>query len=181
MTLARPLAAAALAILVPVIASARQTPTKSTPTSATGIRAEMVANLDEVEQKLLDLAEATPPEKYTWRPSKDVRSISEVYMHIASSNYFLATFVGAPAPKAAGDPEKTITRKADVIAELKKSFDDLRTVVLTAPDLDKAVKLFGNQTTRRGVLLTIVSHLHEHLGQSIAYARMNGIVPPWSH
>lgn len=102
-------------------------------------------------------------------------------MHVAASNYFLATFVGAEAPKMNGDPERTVTKKADVIAEMKKSFAALRGVVLNASDLDKPVKLFGNQTTRRGVLLTIVSHIHEHLGQSIAYARMNGIVPPWSH
>ena len=146
---------------------------------ATGFHAEFLANLDDVEHKLLDLAEATPAEKYSWRPAGGVRSISEVYMHIAGSNYFLATFLGAAAPRTNGDLEKLVTKKADVIAELKKSFDHLRTAA-RGIDLEKSVNLFGSATTNRGVLLTILTHMHEHLGQSIAYARMNGVAPPWS-
>jgi len=146
----------------------------------TGFRAEFFANLDEVQEKIVDLANATPPEKFGWRPSKEVRSVSEVYMHIAGGNYFLATFLGVPAPKMNGDIEKTVTTKAEVIAELKKSFDHLRNAANSVTDLEKPVKMLGNTTTHRGVLMTMLSHLHEHLGQSIAYARMNGVVPPWS-
>lgn len=149
--------------------------------AVTGFRAEFLANLDDVQQKILSLAESTPPETFSWRPAPGIRSISEVYMHIAGGNYFLATFLGAPAPKNNGDIEKTITKKAAVIAELKRSFEHLRAAVGKVSDLEKPVKMFGNQTTHRGVMLTVLSHLHEHLGQSVAYARMNGVAPPWSH
>ena len=101
-------------------------------------------------------------------------------MHIAGGNYFLATFLGVDPPKMNGDIEKNVTKKADVIAELKRSFEHLRSAVNATSDLEKPVKMFGTPTTHRGVLVTILSHLHEHLGQSVAYARMNGVVPPWS-
>ena len=147
----------------------------------TGFRAEFHAQLDEVEEKIISLAEATAADKFAWRPAGDIRSISEVYMHIAGGNYFLSTFLGAPAPSHAGDVEKNITRKADVIAELRRSFDHLHKAVDKASDLDKQVKMFGTTTSQRNVMVTMLTHLHEHLGQSIAYARMNGVVPPWSH
>jgi uncharacterized damage-inducible protein DinB len=176
---------ACLLLLVPALASARvQTVTRTAPPPPVykGFRGDFFANLDEVEAKIVSLAEATPEEKYSWRPAPGIRSISEVYMHIAGSNYFLTTFVGAKAPARGDDMEKKITAKADVVAELKKSFLHLRAAVAAVrdSDLDKGVKMLGNPTTTRGVLMTIISHLHEHLGQSIAYARTNGVVPPWS-
>lgn len=148
-----------------------------------GFRAEFLANLDDVQSKIIALAEATPAEKFEWRPESDVRSISEVYMHIVGGNYFLPTFAGYKAPSNLDrDMEKNVTTKAAVVAELKKSFDHLRAAAASVneADLEKPVKMFGNQTTYRGVFLTAISHLHEHLGQSIAYARMNKIAPPWS-
>ena len=172
----------AFALVIPTLAFARapQQNTARPVPKPVGFHAEFLANLDEVQDKLMDLAESTPADKYGWRPANGVRSISEVYMHIAGGNYFLATFVGVPPPANMRDLEKDITKKADVIAELKRSFDHLRSAAASATDLEKSVKMFGNQTTHRGVLMTMVSHLHEHLGQSIAYARMNGVVPPWS-
>lgn len=167
---------------LPLFARARAPQNAPKPAAPmNGFRAEFFANLDEVEEKILDLAESTPADKYTWRPASDVRSVSEVYMHIAGGNYFLATFLGVPAPKRTSDLETTVTRKADVIAELKRSFEHLRTAASRTEDLEKQVKMFGGTpTTHRGVMVTILSHLHEHLGQSIAYGRMNGVVPPWS-
>ena len=173
----------ALLLLFPLVASARvQNAAKGAPpaTQASGFRVEFLANLDNVQQKIVTLAEATPAEKFGWRPPGDARSISEVYMHIAGGNYFLATFLGAEPPRTEDDLEKTVVRKGEVVAELKKSFEHLRPAVNKAPDLEKPVKMFGTQTTHRGVLVTVLSHLHEHLGQSVAYARINGIVPPWS-
>ena len=145
-----------------------------------GFKPEFFTNLDDVQEKILGLAESIPAEKYSWRPAADVRSISEVFMHVAGGNYFLATFLGMDPPKMNGDIEKIVTKKADVIAELKRSFEHMRSAVNAAADLEKPVKMLGTQTTYRGVLVTILSHLHEHLGQSVAYARMNGVVPPWS-
>lgn len=172
-----------LFVLLPVAAFAKTQNAlrAAAPTAAAdGFRAEFMANLDDVQGKIVSLAEATPAEKFAWKPEGDVRSISEVYMHIAGGNYFLATFLGAEPPKTNGDMEKTITKKAEVIAELRKSFEHLRAAAARTEDLEKPVKLFGNATTQRGVLVTILGHLHEHLGQSIAYARMNGVIPPWS-
>jgi uncharacterized damage-inducible protein DinB len=157
-----------------------QTNTATAPAKPQGFKAEFFTNLDDVQEKILELAESVPADKYSWRPSPDVRSTSEVFMHIAGGNYFLATFIGVEPPKMNGDIEKQITKKADVVAELKRSFEHLRAGVNATNDLEKPVKMFGNQTTQRGVLVTMLSHLHEHLGQSVAYARMNGIVPPWS-
>jgi uncharacterized damage-inducible protein DinB len=145
-----------------------------------GFKAEFVTNLDDVQAKIMDLAESIPAEKYSWRPGPEVRSISEVFMHIAGGNYFLTTFLGVEPPKMTGDIEKTVTKKDDVLAELKRSFEHLRNALNATADLEKPVKMLGMQTTNRGVLVTILSHLHEHLGQSVAYARMNGVVPPWS-
>lgn len=148
-----------------------------------GLRADVVWQLSDVEKKLVALAEATPQEKFSWRPAAGVRSISEVYMHVAGGNYFLPTFLGKKAPEGMRrDMEKTVTEKTKVVEELKKSFDHARKAVETTPDsdLEKKVKMFGHDASGRMVMIVLVSHVHEHLGQSIAYGRTNGIVPPWS-
>jgi len=151
------------------------------PTS--GLRAELVKQCNDLEKKFLDLAQAVPQEKYSWRPGEGVRSVSEVYMHVVGANYFFPSFVGVKSPAGLSrDMEKTVTEKAKVVEMLKKSFEHLRRAILSKADseLDSPAKLFGQETTVRDVLLTTVTHLHEHLGQSIAYARMNGVVPPWT-
>lgn len=150
--------------------------------NVTGYRGEVLANVAEVQDKILQLAETVPAAKYSWRPAKGVRSVSEVYMHIAGGNYFLSTFLGRKPPADMPQDLEKITDKDRVLKELRKSFDYLRNVITTErdADLDKAVNMYGNKTSHRGVLLTATAHLHEHLGQSIAYARMNGVVPPWS-
>ncbi len=150
---------------------------------ARGFRAEFLAQQDGVEKEILGLAEATPAEKFAWRPAEGVRSVSEVYMHIADSNYLFLGFAGVKAPEGISPSmEKDVTEKAAVIEALKKSFAHLRAGVASIADasLDKPVKMFGHDTTVRGVLFVAATHEHEHLGQSIAYARMNGIVPPWT-
>ena len=147
-----------------------------------GFRAEFLLDFDDVSKKIVELAEAMPAAKYNWRPAQGVRSVSEVYMHIAGGNYFLATFAGAKPPSYDTRNLEKISDKARVIDELKKSFEYLRMVATTGgdADLEKPIKMFGNDTTHRGALMTALNHLHEHLGQSIAYARMNNVVPPWS-
>ncbi len=171
------LAALVLAALV-VTASAApaQAPAK-------GFRAEFLAQQAGVEKELLALAEATPAEKFSWRPAEGVRSISEVYMHVAGADYMIPSFAGVKVPDGISrDMEKTVTQKAAVIEALKKSFAHLRAAVEATPDadLDKPVRFFGMDSTVRGLYLVVATHEHEHLGQSIAYARMNGIVPPWT-
>jgi len=152
------------------------------PPRPTGFKGEFFADLDDVQKKITNLAGAVPAEKYAWRPAEGVRSVSEVYMHVAGANYFLATFLGVQPPAAMPKDIEKITDKQKVLAELQKSFDHLRGIAknMTPADLDKPVTMFGQATTQRGVYSTILNHLHEHLGQSIAYARMNGVTPPWS-
>ncbi len=148
-----------------------------------GFRAEVLGQQAYGEKQILDLAEATPADKYGWRPGPGVRSISEVYMHIAGAGYFFGGFAGIKPPAGLDrEMEKNITEKAKVIEELKKSFAHLRAGIAATPDadLDKPVKMFGRDSTVRGVFLAAASHEFEHLGQSIAYARVNGIVPPWT-
>jgi uncharacterized damage-inducible protein DinB len=172
--------ALALAVLAAPAALA-QAPAAAAP--AAGFRAEFLAQQDRVEKEILGLAEATPADKYGWRPAPSVRSISEVYIHIVGGNTFLLGFAGVKPPAGMDkDMEKNVTEKAKVIDELKKSFAHLRAGIAatTDADLDKPVKFFGTDSTVRGVLLTVANHEHEHLGQTIAYARMNGIVPPWT-
>jgi uncharacterized damage-inducible protein DinB len=150
---------------------------------ASGLRAELLKQCNELEKKFVDLAQAMPQKKYSWRPMKGVRSVSEVYMHVVGANYFLPSFAGIKAPEGMSrDMEKTVTEKAKVVEMLRKSFDHLREAISSTSDadLDKPAKMFGQETTVRDVLLTTVTHMHEHLGQSIAYARMNKVVPPWT-
>ena len=169
-----------VAAVLSLLAGARvQDPPKA---PAPGFRAEYLTGLRDVEMKLTSLAEAIPADKYTWRPAPGVRSISEVFMHVAGSNYFLLTFVGKQPPAGLAEDLEKITEKRQVLAELKRSFDHVRVAAngLDEGELEKSVRMFGNTTTHRGVWTTIVNHLHEHLGQSIAYARINGVAPPWS-
>jgi len=154
---------------------------KGAPTS--GFRAEILSDLKDLEKKVVDLATAMPQEKYTWRPMEGVRSVSEVYMHIAISNFVLPEAIGIKAPEGfSRDLEKTVSEKRKSLQVLKRSFENLRQAILKTPDadLDKSVKLHGRETTVRGVFYHATTHVHEHLGQSIAYARMNNVVPPWS-
>ena len=170
-----------LALLLPALTLAAPAAKPPAP-KATSFRDEFLRDLDEVQKKVIDLAGAMPAEKYPWRPSDGVRSVSEVYMHIAGANYVLATFLGVQPPADMPKDIEKITDKKRVLTELQKSFDHLRGIAKTVSDtdLDEPVKLFGSDTTKRGVLTTALNHIHEHLGQSVAYARVNGIVPPWS-
>ena len=137
-----------------------------------------------VSKQLIALAEAIPADKFAWRPAAGVRSISEVYMHIATANFGLlrATGVTMPADFKPRDMEKTVTAKPEVIDWLKRSLDAVKTARagLKPDDLQRKVKVFGENAAIDGVYLRIIVHANEHMGQLVAYARMNGIVPPWS-
>jgi uncharacterized damage-inducible protein DinB len=153
------------------------------PTS--GYRAEFLGQLAAIEKEYVTLAQAVPQSKYTWRPAPGVRSISEVYLHIAGANYGLPNFIGTkpPASFVAKDWETSTTDRDKIVATLKDSFAHMRKAVLNLSDgdADKTVKWFGgSEMTNRGVLLFLTRHMGEHLGQSIAYARVNGVVPPWT-
>lgn len=136
-----------------------------------------------VSQQLIALAEATPAEKFAWRPAPGVRSTSEVYMHIALANFYLLSVTGPKMPTdLKEDAEKTVTSKADVTRWLKRSLDAVRDAHLaeTPKDLERKVHIIDRNATVDGMYLRIIVHANEHMGQLVAYARMTGVVPPWS-
>jgi uncharacterized damage-inducible protein DinB len=169
-------------------AGAQDKPTEKAPaalaTLATGPKAEFLEEIAYYEQRYVRLAEAVPAEKYPWKPAEGVRSIGEVYTHIVAANYGVARSLGTQPP--AGLDFKALTGmstdKAKTVQALKDSFAHFRQAIqaLSDADADKPQKMFGRQTTLRGSFLMITGHFGEHLGQSIAYARMNGVVPPWT-
>ncbi len=148
------------------------------------LRAITLRQIVAAQEKLIALAEAMPADKYGWRPGEGVRSVGEVFMHVASANFWLPTFWGAKVP-AGVDPrnlEKEGADKAKTVAALKQSFEFVHEAINALPDSDlhKPIKIFGRDALVAEAMVGIASHDHEHLGQAIAYARMNGVVPPWS-
>ena len=172
----------AAVIAASITASAVAAPQQVNGRAKNGFRADYLSELDDVQSKILDLAAATPENKFDWRPAKGVRSIGEVYLHMAGGNYFLPTFIGVKPPADMPKDIESLKGKARVISELRKSFAHLRNTAVNTTDaeLDKRVKMFGGEVSERFVFVRTLNHLHEHLGQAIAYARMNGVVPPWS-
>jgi uncharacterized damage-inducible protein DinB len=136
-----------------------------------------------VSKQLLDLAEATPQDKFAWRPAPGVRSTSEVYMHLALANFYLLSVTGPKMPaQLKEEMEKSITSKADVINWLKRSLEAVKEAhaSITPKDLDRKVHIADRDATVDGIYLRIIVHANEHMGQLVAYARMTGITPPWS-
>jgi len=150
----------------------------------TGFQLEYLAEVTVAEDHLVRLAEVIPAELYTWRPAPGVRSVSEVLLHVAGSNFNLPRALGiAPAEGMVGrEYAQSTTDKAAIVAALKESFVFLRTRIeaLTPADAERKIAWFDGENTFRGVLYFMARHTGEHTGQLIAYARMNGIVPPWS-
>jgi uncharacterized damage-inducible protein DinB len=150
---------------------------------AADMRTMFLAQLADVEKKVNGLAQAMPADKYSWRPAAGVRSVSEVFVHIAGANFMFPSFAGVKPPAGiARDMEKTVTEKAKVQEVVRQSFEHARKAAegLSDADLAREIKLFGQPNTVAGMLFVMANHMHEHLGQSIAYARTNGVVPPWS-
>jgi uncharacterized damage-inducible protein DinB len=138
-------------------------------------------DLGRLEKKLVSLAEAIPAEKYGWRPAEGVRSVSETFMHVAAANHQILKALGHQVPEGVGEWEKVVDRD-EVIERLKGSFAAIRDVAsgVAQEALDEKVEFFGGKWSKRSVLFLANTHSHEHLGQLIAYARSNGVTPPWS-
>lgn len=178
------LIAAALAGIATTAASQAAPASASAAAPTSGYRAEFLNEMKYFEGRFTQLAEAIPPDKYTYRPAAGVRSVSEVLLHVAGANQGLPQMAGIKPP-AGFTPqgyEASTTDKAKVIAELKKSFDHIRSAAsaMKDADADKPMKVFGMDMTGRSFSFFQARHLGEHLGQLIAYARVNGVVPPWS-
>jgi uncharacterized damage-inducible protein DinB len=181
---------AALLAATPV--AAQQTTPPSTTTSATpqaGAMQAAVADVGTLSDKFVGLARVMAG-KYDWRPGQGVRSVGDVFNLIVRENKILAGLLsatGAPAPAGAAGGQRAaqpapITDPAEMQEALRSSYATLRQAVagLSESDLHTSIKLFGHDTTKQGAVLMLLMDQHEHLGQSIAYARTNGVVPPWS-
>ena len=146
-----------------------------------GFHKDLMANFEDAEKKLIDLAEAIPADKFSWRPAEGVRSVSETLMHVAGANYFFGGRFGAEVPENVRELEK-ITEKEKVMETLKASFAETKKAMKSTvdADLDEMHELPFGKFSSRSILLLLATHAHEHLGQTIAYARSNGVVPPWS-
>ena len=136
-----------------------------------------------VSAQLIALAEATPEKNFAWRPAPGVRSTSEVYMHIVDANFYLLSITGPKMPDdLKEDAAKTVTSKAEVVRWLKRSLEAVKQAHLkeTPEHLARKVRIEGRDSTEDWMYLRIIVHANEHMGQLVAYARMTGVVPPWS-
>lgn len=152
---------------------------------------EFVGQTEFIQGRLSQLAGAMPESTFEWRPTEGVRSVSEVYLHAAFANYICVTMSGGSVPDEVGfvmdfskanDWDTQTTDKAAVIEKMNQSFDILKKRIgeLTQEDLDREVEVFGMTMSIRNFIISMIAHSHEHLGQGIAYARMNDVTPPWS-
>lgn len=170
-----------LSLVVPLSAQKRE-----------GVMGDLIRDVTEVETKIVGLAKALPAAAYGWRPGSGVRTTGEVLMHVAADNYFMPAVMGIAAPaetgidgkeyKTATAFEKRPMTREQIVAELEKSFTFLKKAMTDVPEakVEAPLEVFGQKTTARGVWIGTATHLHEHLGQLIAYARSNAVTPPWS-
>ena len=169
-------AASVLVVAVPLAA-------QSTPPN---FQREIGGQFEASARKLVALAEAMPEDAYDWRPMEGVASVARVYMHISRYNYMYPDqSLGIEAPMGRGEYlrwEDEVNDKEKVVEILAASMDHVRGVIdgMSGAELGRPTRLYGREVGQWAVLLQLVAHMNEHLGQSIAYARMNGVVPPWS-
>src|SRR3954463_13518219 len=187
MSCSRALATLSLALVCLAAASPARSQEVMNKDAAAAVKASFVADLDTLRGKFVGLAEAFPQDKYTWRPMDGVRSVSEVLMLAAFEGYsFIPNSFGAKAADLGSREEaaklRTLTDKAQVIEHLNKGFAHAKKELeaLDAAALTGKRKVMGRDLGVADIALGIGGDLHEHLGQMIAYARMNHIVPPWS-
>jgi len=164
------------------------------------VRQELLEPFAGAAGECLALAQAVPEEKYAWRPTEGVRSFGEVFAHMAGSTFLFLSYAGLKPPAGPAHnlaavymkrgfempeifaAERAIQAKAQIVEIMDQAFHMARDLIRQMPDsdLEKRVDFFGEPVTMRGLLIRMGDHLSEHLGQSIAYARVNHIVPPWS-
>jgi len=168
------------------LARAEQTQTQAkdkTPPSY-DLKPQSLLDLETMQQKFVSLAEAIPPDKLTWRPSSDARSFAEVLLHVSGERYQILHLMGTPLPEGFDGKtyEKSTTDKARIIEQLNQSWEYAKSAIsgMRNADFANPQPKLGPEANSGDVVYILVADAHEHLGQSIAYARMNGIVPPWT-
>jgi uncharacterized damage-inducible protein DinB len=155
------------------------------PMGSFDYKAKFQTDMKDLQTKFVSLAQAIPQDKYTWRPGEGVRSVSEVFLHVAGGNFSIPGMMGATPPTGytRNGYETSTTDKAAVIEQLNKAFDYINSTVaaMSPADMTKVRQGRGGSTsTAYDTLFLITIDLHEHLGQIIAYARVNNVVPPWT-
>lgn len=175
-----------------VIAAIAIGPSPARAQARGGVMADLAKDVADVESKIVGLANAMPESAWAWRPGPGVRSVAEVFTHVAADNYFMPAALGTATPadvaisgtdyKTVGVYEGKTRSRAQIIAEVQRSFGFLKTAMAAAPadKLGAPMKIFGTESTAQATWISTTTHLHEHLGQLIAYARSNKVVPPWS-
>jgi hypothetical protein len=183
----RAFVALALASLVLVSLPSPARAQDMTKESVASLKASFIADLDTLHTKFVGLAQAFPQDKYAWRPMEGVRSVSEVLMLAAMEGYsFIPSSFGAKAADLGSREEaaklRTLSDKAQIIEHLNKGFAHAKKELeaLDPATLTAKRKVMGQDRSAADVALLVGGDIHEHLGQMIAYARMNHIVPPWS-
>jgi uncharacterized damage-inducible protein DinB len=177
--------------LLPALAFALLAPLSVSAQKPGSLMADLMKDVSEVEQKMVGLAKAIPSGKYGYAPSADTRSVAKVVMHVASDNYFLPVAAGTAAPATTGITMdyKTVTAYENrqvtpeaAVQELVNSFTFLKATMKaqTEASMTASKKMFGQEMTGQQMWIMTTTHLHEHLGQLIAYARASGVTPPWS-
>lgn len=149
---------------------------------------EMMGQMEFIQGRLVQLAEEFSSDQYSWRPDEGIRSVGETVLHASFGNYIFISSTGGEVSEDVGYSmdikawDTQSTDKEEIIASLNRSFDDAKAYLssITEEQLDEEVEIFGMTFTTRNFTVSMISHLHEHLGQLIAYARMNGVTPPWS-
>ena len=148
------------------------------------MKGQSLADLQAVQKKFVDLANAIPADKLTWRPSADSRSFVEVFLHVAGERYGILGLMGTTAPSGFDGKtfEKSTTDRARIVDELNKSWEFTQKAIngMSNADFAKLLPKLGPQANAGDVIYILVADAHEHLGQVVAYARVNGIVPPWT-
>jgi uncharacterized damage-inducible protein DinB len=148
------------------------------------MKGQALLDLAAVQKKFVDLANALPPGKMTWRPSAGSRSFAEVFLHVSAERYGILSPMGATPPAGFNGKtfEKSTTDKTKIVEDLNRSWDFAQKTIegMTNADFAKLLPKLGPQANAGDVVYILVADAHEHLGQSVAYARENGIVPPWT-
>jgi uncharacterized damage-inducible protein DinB len=148
------------------------------------LKGQSLVDLQVVQKKFVDLANALPADKLSWRPSADSRSFAEVFLHVSGERYQILNLMGAEMPAGFDGKtyEKSTTDKAQIVAELNKSWEFAQKAIkgMTNAEFAKLLPKLGPEANAGDVIYILVADAHEHLGQVVAYARENGIVPPWT-
>jgi hypothetical protein len=148
------------------------------------MKAQALLDLGRVQTKMVDLANAIPADKLTWRPTPDSRSFAEVFLHVAGERYQILALGGAVVPTTFDGKtfEKSTTDKAQIVADLNQTWDFAQKTInaMSNADFAKLIPKLGPQANAGDVVYILVADAYEHLGQLVAYARENGIVPPWT-